>query len=470
MKKWQSNKKWSKKIGSSLAAVASSIAGYLGLTYIGRTAVKKAANKVTKRFMVDTYHENLWELVHASTRVGYQTIVETNLRAKNGEILERPLGSGKKTLDFDNLMFDMAQLRKMPTSERVAIDTKVVIGPNAQKPMVIQIPIMVAGMAYGLSLSAKAKIALAKGTAQVGTATNTGEGAFLQEERNAAKKLIIQYPRGAWNHKKNILNQGDMIEIQIGQGAIAGVGHATKSQDINFAVKRKLGLKLGQDANIPSVMEGIKKPQDYKKIVDQLKEMTGGVPIGIKIGASKYLEEDLAIAVELGVDVIAVDGAQAGSVGSAPILQDDFGLPTMLAVSRAGKYFQKNNLQGKISLIISGGLYEPGDFLKAIALGADAVSIGTMALFAMSHTQVLHALPFEPPTQIVWASGKYRDKFNVDQGANNLAKYLNSCTLEMQEGIRALGKKAVSEVNKEDLMALDPFTAAITEVDLAYEL
>jgi glutamate synthase domain-containing protein 2 len=470
VKLWNGLTNWSKTIGLSTVTAVSLLASYLGAKQVARTVVKRTMNKATYRLMTDPYAENLWEFVHSANRVNPQVIVETNLRAEEGVLLKRPLGSAKKFPDFSNLMFDMAQLRKFATPDVVDVDTKVILGPQANKPLVINMPIMISAMAYGLAISAKGKIALAKGAAKVGTVTNSGEGAFLQAERDAASKFIIQYPRGNWNKDEKILKQADMIEIQVGQGASAGTGHITKSKDISFAIKRKLGLFPGQDAFIPARVTGVHQPKDFKKLVIYLRELTGGVPIGIKFGAGKYLEEDIAVAIEAGVDAVVIDGAQAATVGAAPILEDDFGLPTLIAICRAGRYFQEQGLKGKVSLIISGGLYVPGDFLKAIALGADAVYIGTIALFAMSHTQSLKAMPFEPPTQIVWATGHFKKQFKVEKAATTLAKFLTSCNLEIKEGIKALGKTALSQVSKDDLVALDPQTAAIAQVDLAYEI
>jgi glutamate synthase domain-containing protein 2 len=448
---------------------AALLAGYLGAKHVARKAIQRTANNATYRIMTDRYDENLWEFVHAANRTNPQVIVETNLRSEEGTLLKRPLGSAKKFPDFSNLMFDMAMLRKFATPEVVAVDTKVTLGPQARKPLVIDMPIMISAMAAGLAISEKGKIALAKGAAKAGTAANSGEGAFLQAERDAASKFIIQYPRGNWNKDEKILKQGDMLEIQVGQGASAGTSHLTKSKDISFAIKRKLGLFPGQDAIIPARVKGVHQPKDFKKLVTYLRELTGGVPIAIKIGAGKYLEEDIAVAIEAGVDAVVIDGAQAATVGAPPILQDDFGLPTLFAVCRAGRYFQKQGLKGKVSLVMAGGLYVPGDFLKVIALGADAVYIGTIALFAMSHTQTLKAIPFEPPTQVAWATGQMQKKLKVEKAAADLAKFLTACNLEIKEAIKALGKTALSQVNKDDLVALDPETAAIAQVDLAYD-
>jgi methylamine---glutamate N-methyltransferase subunit C len=445
---------------------AFSVLSYFGVTYAARTIFKKSINKPIKRIMTDKYSENIWDFISSSKRSGPQNIVETNLRSEEGKVVYRSMGSPKQFTHLSDLFFNIAQLHTLPTPNNIQISTQVTIGPKAKKPLVIAIPIIVTGMAYGIALSEKTKIALAEGTARVGTATNTGEGAFSEKERKAAKKLIIQYNRAKWNKTPEILKQADMIEIQLGQGAIAGLEHYTPANLINLKLKKKLGLALKEDAIIPARMEGISSEKDLKKLVDYLREITEGVPIGIKMGAGKHLEKDMAIAVNAGVDVIALDGAQAASHGSPIIIQDDFGLPTLFTVSRAGKYLHDNSLKDSVSLIIGGGLLTPGDFLKVLALGADAVYIGTAALFAVAHLENLKALPFEPPGEVLWETGQFKNKFNTKKGALNLEKFLRSCKLELEEGVKALGKTKISDVDKSDLFTTDSKVATITGVDL----
>jgi glutamate synthase domain-containing protein 2 len=447
---------------------AAGYAGLKGATWLGRKAVDKVADSFIHRIMVDSYSENLWEFISASRKVGLQNIVETNLRTQEGKTIKRPLGSPKKFPDFGGVIFDYAQLRRHPTDERKPIDTRVVIGPGANKPLEIDLPIMISGMAYAFALSAKAKIALAKGSSMAGTATNTGEGPFLPAERKAADKLIIQYNRGKWSKSKKILRQADMIEIHFGQGAAGGVGHYIENKEIDWKIRRKLGLGWGEKAVIHANFPGVHKPNYLKDLIRYLRDVTQGVPIGVKLAAGKYLEEDLEIAVESGVDVITLDGSKAGSKGTAPIFQDDFGLPSLFALVRADNFFKKHQLKNKVSLILSGGLVNPGDFLKAIAMGANAVYIGGIALFAMSHTQVLKSIPWEPPPEVVFYKGHFQNKFDVNKGAKNLAGFLRSCNEEIKDAVRALGKSSIHEVNKDDLFALDPITAEIAGIPLGY--
>lgn len=443
------------------------IAGTIGAVWLGRKLIKKTSNSILKRIMTDPYAENLWEFVSASRKYGLQTIVETNLRTQAGSLINRPLGSPKKFPNLNNVMFNFAQISTPPTDEGIIPDTSVVIGPCAKKPMKIKMPILIAAMAYGLSLSEKAKIALAKGSSLAGIATNSGEGPFLKSERRAAEKLILQYGRAKWNKTPEILQQGDMIEIYFGQGASGGVGHYINDTDINWLVRKRMGLKWGEKGVVHAIVPAIiNNKQSIKDLVDQLREITGGVPIGGKIAAGKFLEKDLEILIETGVDFISIAGAEAGTKNTPPILEDDFGLPLFWALCRAGSFFEKNKLKNKVSLLVSGGLSTPGDFLKAIALGADAVYVGSIALFALAHTQVLKAMPWEPPPEVVFFKGKYQHKLNVEKSAKNLAKFLGSCQEEMQEGLRALGKTNIGELSKKDLFALDQLTAETAGIPL----
>ncbi|WP_066632709.1 FMN-binding glutamate synthase family protein [Desulfolucanica intricata] len=450
-----------------LAAVG--YAGAKGTAWLGKKVINKVSDNFIKRIMVDPYSENLWEFASASQRTGLQDIVEINLRTQEGKTIKRPLGSPKKFPDFSGIMFNFAQLHRLPTDEGKPIDTRVIIGPRAQKPLEIKLPIMISGMAYAFALSAKAKIGLARGSSLAGTATNTGEGPFLPAERKAADKLILQYNRGKWNKSEKILKQADMIEIHIGQGAAGGVGHYIEDKEIDWKIRRMMGLGWGEKGVIHAKFPGMDKPNYLKDLITYLKEVTKGVPVGVKLAASKYLEKDMEIAVESGVDVITIDGSEAASKGTAPILQDDFGLPSLFAIIRAAKFINKYKLKNKVSLILSGGLENPGDFLKAIALGADALYIGSTALFAMSHTQVLKALPWEPPPEIVFYKGKHQKEFDVEKGAQSLASFLNACNEEIKEAVRALGKNSIHEVNKDDLFALDSQTAEVVGIPLGYK-
>jgi glutamate synthase domain-containing protein 2 len=199
-----------------------------------------------------------------------------------------------------------------------------------------------------------------------------------------------------------------------------------------------------------------------------LREMTGGIPIGVKL-VPACIEEDIECALDAGVDFITIDGAQAGTKESAPILQDDIGLPTLRGLVRAVKVLEEKKARHQVSIIVSGGLYTPGDYLKAIALGADAVALGTVILLAAIHTQISKVLPWEPLSQLAWDEGDFADLLDEEKAAKQVANLLKSSVKEMELAVMCLGKKSIHEVSRDDLVALDPQTARIAEVPLAYE-
>jgi len=469
MKKIVPKKIDSKKILTYGSAGAVGVAAALAGKKIARKAAQTVQNNAMHVLMTDIYDENMLELYSSTKRLGLQEVMETNLRATEGKAISRPMGSPKKFPSLESLVFSIAQLYVMPTPFEEEIDVSVTIGPQAKKPLKIEIPIMIAPMAYGVALSKKAKVAIAKGAALAGTAICSGEGPVLKEEREAATKYIFQYNRGTWGNRDEDLANCDAIEIQFGQGAIAGVGHVFNAKYIDKEMREAYGLKPGENIEAHSRQPKVQEISQLPKLIEELKKKGGGVPVGAKIGAGKYLEADLDLLCNSGIDYISIDGAEAATKGSPPILQDDFGVPTIFAVNRAAEWLYKNNFKNKVSLLAGGKIRTPGDMLKVIALGADSCYIGSIALSAMSHTQVLKVLPYEPPTQLVWHHSKGERKLHIEKAAESLKNFLNACKEEIGEGIKALGKRKLSEVNKEDLMALDETVAKGCGIPMVYE-
>lgn len=434
-----------------------------------RPFIKWIVGRTTKRLMSEKYYENVWEMVTATTRVNPIVIMENSMRSTSGQIIKRPFYSPRKFLNFDGLVFSPAQLFRLPSFANEPIEMKTTIGPYAKKPLVIDIPILAAAMGYAIAVNKKVKRAIAKATAATGTATNSGQGAFLPEERELAKHFILQYTAGSWGKYPEILRQADAVEIYIGQGASAAAPHRIPPNDLQGEIRETFLLTPNETLVIPTRFEDINKPEDLKKMVDELREITDGVPIGVKICASGDLEADIEIAIQAGVDFISLDGGQAGTKGGAPIFEDDFGLPTIYALSRAVQYLNRKGMKNKISLMVGGGFNTPGECLKALALGADAVYMGTSFIWAMTHDQITKTIPWEPPTQLIYYAGKMKDKFNEEKAAYYLENFIRSCTEEMKEAIRTLGKRSVHEVNSKDLVALDDLTSKITNVRLGYE-
>jgi glutamate synthase domain-containing protein 2 len=441
----------------------------MGGYFLGRHLLGKSVQKTLQRLMTDPYDENLWELISALQRISPQMVLETNLRAQTGKSIQRPLGSPKRFPSFDDLMFSHGQLENIPCPGDKAIDLSTVIGKKAAKPLRLSLPIIISGMAYGIALSEPLRLAIARAAALAGTAANTGEGPLLPKERQIAKFLILQYNRSSWNKSPDILGQADMLELQIGQGALGGAAHVLYPQEISPKLRKRLGLKKGEPAVAHSRIPGINSGEDLIRTVKKLRKMVEGIPIGVKIGAGHQLEKDLDWCLKADVDAIAIDGAEAATKAAPPILQDDFGIPAVYALARAVNHLERNRARSEVDLLISGSLQTPGHFLKALALGADAVYIGSIALMATTHTQSLKPLPFEPPTQIAWERGKYKKSFHAEKGAQSLYNFLASCADEMKIALRTMGKSSLKELDKKDLVSLSREMSEILELEPAYE-
>lgn len=432
-----------------------------------RSFANEATDKALNRLIKDQYIENLFELVPTAKKVNPINLVELAMRASSGKPIARPLGSHIHFSPWEKLLFNPVHLFRLPVSDKQTINTKVTIGPKAQKPLELSIPIMIAGMSFGGALSKSAKIALAKAATWAGTATNTGEAGLLEEERQEAGLLIGQYNRGGWLNSPELYKQLDAIEIQLGQGAQGSAHQKTSAENIGEDYKKVFKLQDGEDALIHSRLSGVENKDDFIQLVRQLKSETS-VPVGLKIAATHHLERELQIALEAGVDFITLDGAEGGTHGGSPTLQDDVGLPTLFAVSRGADFLRNKGATGEVSLIAAGGLITPGQMLKAMALGAQAVYIGTAAIMALISEQIVESVPFEPPTSLVVYTGKITDSLDIEKGAVTLFNFLNVCSTEMQQVAESLGKHSLAEIDKSDLCALDPFLARAIGVEYGY--
>lgn len=456
----------------ALSALGAIIAGILlfGVFYIVgkrwfRTIVQRLFGLVMNRLLKVKYDENMAELWSAVRRTSVLNIIEIGLRAEQGKLIHRPLGSAKPLPHYDTLMFVTAQMARLPKDASVPIDMKVTLGTKAEKPLQIDIPLMIAGMGYGVALSEEAKRALARAAKQLGTATNSGEGPFLPIEREEAGKYIWQVSRSTWGRSPEGIATADMLEVQMGQGSSMG----SQTHEPN-AIKGKAQKLMGVspvETVTPAVIPGIKTPWDWPKYVTDLRSEAAGKPIAIKIMATGGLERDLAVCLEADFDVIVLDGCQGGSSGVTPLICDDMGIPSLLALVRAERFLREQGARKDVSLVVAGGYATPGQCLKAIALGADAIYLGTVPLFALIHNQVQKILPWEPLTQLVYYNSPYKQRLDIPMSTKSVANVFKSMALEMEEGVRALGKTALSELGPNDLVAVDEWTARVTGVKRA---
>lgn len=437
------------------------------LLFLTKPLISKIVNTLLGKILMEKYTQNLAEVLTSTQRVSPLNIIELNLRAQNGNIIERPMGSPKPFPGFDMLMFTPPIMTKLSLKDSIKIDTKVTLGPRAVKPLTIDIPLMISGMAYGLALSEEAKRALARAAKTLHTATCSGEGPFLPEERQEAGKYILQISRWPWGGRTDEqIAVADMLEVQMGQGADMG---AAVVRAMYGKAHKMAGLAPGQPAISLPAPPGIERPEDWPYFLSKLRTKANGIPISLKLMATGGLEKDLAMAIELGFDAIVIDGAQGGSYGTAPVKQDDFGIPTLNALVRAERFLRERGVREQISLISAGGYFTPGECLKALALGADAIYLGSLAIMALAHNQIKKVVPWEIPAALVFYDSPATNvKLDIDQGALSVMNLLTSMESEMIEALRGLGKASIKELSPDDLVALDSYTAELTGVRRSY--
>lgn len=400
------------------------------------------------------FDKNPYVVITAMQKLGAKNIIESQIRAETGKTLGLPYGTNLKLSPWEHLLLNPRQLFSMPTESLQQIKTETIIGRGCKRPLKLSMPIMITGMSYGGSLSLPMKIALAKGSGMVGTSTNTGESVLAKEVRENAKYVIGQIHRGTLMSSKDLAYL-DAIELRFGQGAWGGGAESIKyATDIGPRLRCDWRLKENEDKFFAARLKGINSPADLIKYIDTLKEKYD-VPIGIKIAATDFLERELDVITSTNCDYIVLDGCEGGTAVAPPTLADNLGLPTLYALIRAVKYLEKKKIKDKFDLIITGGLTTPGHFLKALALGAKAVYIGSIAVFATIHNQAVKTLPELPPTQLALYKGQYKNKLNIDLAARSLSNFLTSCNKEMKLALQAMGKKNISELSIDDLVSLD---------------
>lgn len=381
-----------------------------------------------------------------------------------------PVSGGRSNkwgrISFDELVFLPAQLSKRPVDYyREKISSETIIGKLSKKPVRIDTPIIIGGMSFG-ALSKEAKIALAKASKMAGTIANTGEGGMLQEEREFAKFLTIQYSTGRFGITEEILKKADAIEIKIGQGAKPGLGGMLPKEKVTEEIAKIRNVETGKDVHSPAYHLDIKDIEDLKKKIDWLRNLTGGAPIILKLAAGD-VENDVRLAVKSNPDIIAIDGMEGGTGAAPEAVLNEVGIPTLFALAKARKILDE--LAAKQELWIGGGLTKGSDFAKALALGADAVFCGTSLLAAMGCIYCRLCYLGKCPYGITTQDPELRKKLNIETASQNIASFIKNCTEEIKMIAGACGENDVHKLNKSHLMALNSEIARITNIKLVSE-
>ena len=378
-----------------------------------------------------------------------------------------PISSGRGNkfgkISFDDLVFVPAQLAKKPVDYfKEEISSKTVIGKRSKKQIELETPIIIGAISFG-AVSREAKIALAKTSTLAGTIENTGEGGMLPEEREFSKYLIIQYSTGRFGITEEILKKADAIEIKIGQGAKPGMGGLLPAEKVTEEIAKIRNVQIGKDIHSPAYHPDIKNIEDLRKKINWLRDLTGGVPIIIKLAAGD-VENDVKLAVKANPDIIAIDGMEGGTGAAPEVMLDEVGIPTLAALVKARKVLDR--IGAKQELWIGGGLRKGGDFAKALALGADAVFVATSLLAAMGCTYCRLCYLGKCPKGITTQDPNLRKNLNVEEAAQKVASYIKNCTEEIKMIAGACGENDIHRLNKSHLRGLNPDIVEITKVKL----
>jgi len=328
--------------------------------------------------------------------------------------------------------------------------------------MVIETPVYVTHMSFG-ALSREAKIALAKGSAAVKTAICSGEGGILPDSRKAAYRYIFEYVPNQYSVTEENLKNADAIEIKFGQSAKPGMGGHLPGNKVTKEIADIRGVAEGEDIHSPAHFADITTKEELKQKIDWLKEASQGRPVGIKFAAGN-IEADLDVALFAEPDFITIDG-RAGATGSAPkVVKETTSVPTLFAVYRARKYLEENNAS-HVSLIITGGLRLSSDYAKAIALGADALAIGTSALMAIGCQQYRVCNTGKCPMGIATQDPELRKRFDIDKAAKGLENFISVSTKELENFARLTGNNDLHGLSVSDLCTTNSEISNHTDIE-----
>nr|WP_026759087.1 FMN-binding glutamate synthase family protein [Sediminimonas qiaohouensis] len=411
-------------------------------------------------------------------------LAEIHRAAASGIYDIRGGGAKRKVPGFDDLLFLGASMSRYPLEGyREKCDTSVVLGTRfAKKPIELKIPITIAGMSFG-ALSAAAKEALGRGAGAMGTSTTTGDGGMTPEERGQSKTLIYQYLPSRYGMNLHHLKTADAIEIVVGQGAKPGGGGMLLGQKITDRVAQMRTLPKGIDQRSACRHPDWTGADDLELKIQELREITDWEkPIYLKVGASRPYY-DVALAVKSGADVVVLDGMQGGTAATQDVFIEHIGIPTLAAIRPAVQALQDLGMHRKVQLVVSGGIRNGADVAKALALGADAVAIGTAAMVALGDNDPKWEEEYQKLGTTAGAYDDWQDgrdpagistqtpdlmkRLDPVEGGRRLANYLSVLTLETQTIARACGHNHVHNLEPEDLVALTVEAAAMAQVPLA---
>ncbi|PWJ43740.1 glutamate synthase-related protein [Sediminitomix flava] len=365
---------------------------------------------------------------------------------------------------WENIQFLPAQLSRRPLLDEESVETSVVIGANAKKPLKLDLPFFVSDMSFG-ALSQEAKVALSKGAEMAGTGICSGEGGMLPDEQANNSRYFYELASAKFGFSWDKVKKAQAFHFKGGQGAKTGTGGHLPGNKVSKEIAEVRGLKEGETAISPAAFPDLKTAEDFKAFAEEVRSQTGGIPVGFKIAASR-IEDDIDFALKVGVDYIILDG-RGGGTGSAPtILRDNINVPTIPALARARRHLDKLGRKD-ITLIITGGLRVPEDFAKAMMLGADAIAVSNAALQAIGCLGMRACGTNNCPVGIATQKENLRSRLIIEKSAQQLANFFNASSELMKVVARSCGHHSFNQFNFSDLSTLDYQTHLLTGIKYA---
>lgn len=350
---------------------------------------------------------------------------------------------------WDELQIMVAQMATRPLMEDQVVSTKLVIGPEAKKPLCLSIPLFVSDMSFG-SLSEEAKISLARGAELAGTGICSGEGGMLAEEKAENSRYFYEYASAGFGYREELLTQVQAFHFKGGQGAKTGTGGHLPGNKNKGKISLVRGIPEGEPAISPPTFKDLATVKDFRKFADRVREITGGIPVGFKLSAN-HIERDIQFALDASADYIILDG-RGGGTGAAPeMFRDHISVPTIPALARARRYLDKQGASGRVTLIITGGLRVPVDFVKALALGADGVAISNSAMQAIGCVAARMCNTNNCPAGIATQKEELRQRLDIEKSARQLHNFFSASVELMQVMARACGHDHLNKFTQTDL-------------------
>ena len=350
---------------------------------------------------------------------------------------------------WDELQIMAAQMATKPLMEDQAVGTELVIGPEAKKPLTLKIPIFVSDMSFG-ALSEEAKISLATGAELAGTGICSGEGGMLPEEQAANTRYFYELASAGFGYEEALLKKVQAFHFKGGQGAKTGTGGHLPGNKNKGKISQVRGITEGQPAISPPTFKDLSSVTDFKRFADRVREITGGIPVGFKLSAN-HIEKDMQFALDASADYIILDG-RGGGTGAAPeMFRDHISVPTIPALARARRYLDDQGASDRVTLVITGGLRVPIDFVKALALGADGIAISNSAMQAIGCIAARMCNTNNCPAGIATQKEDLRQRLDIQKSSVQLHNFFDTSVELMQVMARACGHDDLNKFNKHDL-------------------